>query len=562
MFPAPSFKNSSFIIHALVVGILSVAILSCGGGGGSSNQSPQANAGTDRSAMELSVVNLSGAASSDKDGVINQYLWEQVSPSAPMVTIASANNSSASFTAPDVATATDFQFRLTVTDDAGATNSDTVTIRVTNSLPSATATADAEVYSGETFEMSAATNLGWLYHWEQVSGPSVNLSNPNAADVSVIAPVLLELTPISFRLTVSDAEGNSDDDLVQLNIVRKNPTAIARAGIDRRGATSPAPALDVANVFLNAATSTGLNFSWSVVDMPAGAVYRFTSPNDLVTGFLADVEGDYTLSLAVDNGQGSSHSDSVMVTMLADVDGDGLRDSEDLDLDGDGFVNTEDAFPNDKASHLDTDTNGIGNYYHSDEDGDTVPDIMDDFPLDASKSALTLFSEAKETDVLFNRNDGISVAENAGTAPLSISGFIRAASQSPDLDYYKLTLNAGVFTLVMDEVQGGLKPTVNLVTASGARLATLSQNATGMSTSAYSVTLVPSDGDYYLIIGDSSGSSGDDWLYRIRIQADSDRDGIADDVEMALDINHLTSDSDGDGVNDLFFLCCLLWIAT
>ena len=74
MFPAPSFKNSSFIIHALVVGILSVAILSCGGGGGSSNQSPQANAGTDRSAMELSVVNLSGAASSDKDGVINQYL--------------------------------------------------------------------------------------------------------------------------------------------------------------------------------------------------------------------------------------------------------------------------------------------------------------------------------------------------------------------------------------------------------------------------------------------------------------------------------------------------------
>lgn len=543
-------KTIRLFSYALLL-ICSSMLSACGGGGGSSNSAPTANAGVDKSAMELSTVTLNGSGSSDSDGTLASYQWTQVNNGAPSVNITNATNANASFEAPDVATTTEFEFQLTVTDDGGASATDRLLIEVTSLMPDANVTANAEVLSGDSLNLMAETNLGWLYSWEQAAGPAVTLTGETSATASFVAPTLLETTEISFTLTVSDAAGNQDQQTISLNIMRRNPDAHAYAGVDRSGATSTEPDKATPNVFVNGAASTGLNFAWSVTNMPAGANYRFTSATDPVTGFVADLEGEYTLSLAVDNGQGSSDSDEVLITLVADADLDGLPDSQDSDSDGDGFANTEDAFPTDKASHLDSDTDGTGNYYTSDDDGDTVADIEDAFPLDATQTALSQFVEAKESDVSFNKNDGISVAEVAGAAPMSLMGYVRAASQAPDLDYYQITLDAGVFTLVMDAVGGDLKPTVNLVTSTGTKLASLTQTSADANAKSYTVVLVPSPGDYYLIVGDASGQSGEDWSYEMTIQSDTDRDGISDEVEMALDINHLTFDSDGDSISDL-----------
>ncbi|MBM0106778.1 hypothetical protein JM946_18755 [Steroidobacter sp. S1-65] len=101
----------------------------CSGG---SNQSPTANAGADRSIAEGSAVSLQGSGS-DPDGTIASYQWTQTA--GPSVSLSGANTANASFTAPQVNANTALTFRLTVTDNQGATGSDEVTITVTNGTP-------------------------------------------------------------------------------------------------------------------------------------------------------------------------------------------------------------------------------------------------------------------------------------------------------------------------------------------------------------------------------------------------------------------------------------------
>lgn len=91
------------------------------------NQVPVANAGEDVIVDGLETVALSGSGS-DADGTIETYSWTQVS--GEPVTITSADQKNASFTAPSTMEELTLSFRLTVTDDSGATAEDGVNITV------------------------------------------------------------------------------------------------------------------------------------------------------------------------------------------------------------------------------------------------------------------------------------------------------------------------------------------------------------------------------------------------------------------------------------------------
>ena len=90
---------------------------------------PTAQAGADRTVNPGETVTLSGSGT-DSDGTIQSYAWSQISGTS--VTLQNANTAQASFTAPD--TAGPLVFRLTVTDNLGATGSDDVTVTV-NDVP-------------------------------------------------------------------------------------------------------------------------------------------------------------------------------------------------------------------------------------------------------------------------------------------------------------------------------------------------------------------------------------------------------------------------------------------
>jgi hypothetical protein len=131
--------------NILIIGIFCTALSACGGGGGggmpssdnggvtnpplAENFAPVANAGADQTASAAQTVLLDGSASSDADGDIATYVWEQTE--GPEVELSSADTSKASFTAPSVTEATILVFRVSVADDQGATSSDTVQVAVT-----------------------------------------------------------------------------------------------------------------------------------------------------------------------------------------------------------------------------------------------------------------------------------------------------------------------------------------------------------------------------------------------------------------------------------------------
>jgi hypothetical protein len=95
------------------------------------NNPPTADAGEDSSVESGKTVKLNGDDSKDPDAnQVLSYLWEQVSPGSPSVSLDGAKNEIASFNAPQVDKDTKFKFELTVKDGKGGEDTDSVTVEV------------------------------------------------------------------------------------------------------------------------------------------------------------------------------------------------------------------------------------------------------------------------------------------------------------------------------------------------------------------------------------------------------------------------------------------------
>jgi rhodanese-related sulfurtransferase len=92
------------------------------------NNSPTADAGNNQAVTEGATVTLDGSGSTDSDGTIASREWTQTA--GPAVQLSNKSAVKPTFTAPDVTTSTAITFSLTVTDDDGAADSDTVTVTV------------------------------------------------------------------------------------------------------------------------------------------------------------------------------------------------------------------------------------------------------------------------------------------------------------------------------------------------------------------------------------------------------------------------------------------------
>jgi len=64
-------------------------------------------------------------------------------------------------------------------------------------------------------------------------------------------------------------------------------------------------------------------------------------------------------------------------TEWSDLDGDRIGDNKDIDLDGDGVSNNDDRFPKDKSEWADSDGDGIGDNADLDDNGNGIPDITE-----------------------------------------------------------------------------------------------------------------------------------------------------------------------------------------
>jgi hypothetical protein len=141
-----SSKRSFRKAHLFFAISLFATISACGGGGGNgdtgnaaptlpTNIAPTANAGSDQTVNEQVLVHLSGSGS-DSDGTISTYNWTQTA--GPAVKIHSSDTADISFDGPAAAKQIVLTFQLAVTDNAGATATDSVDITVLSNPTSIT----------------------------------------------------------------------------------------------------------------------------------------------------------------------------------------------------------------------------------------------------------------------------------------------------------------------------------------------------------------------------------------------------------------------------------------
>ena len=116
------------------------------------NTPPTATAGVDPGgAVEGSPLTLSGSGT-DPDGKPLSYLWEHImtdssAPATPL-TITAADTTMPTFTVPYVTADTSLTFQLMVTDSAGASATDTVTVSITNVVQLRTIASISNRYPG------------------------------------------------------------------------------------------------------------------------------------------------------------------------------------------------------------------------------------------------------------------------------------------------------------------------------------------------------------------------------------------------------------------------------
>ena len=295
-----------------VLALLLAIISGCGGSSPTRNSPPpppvnivpSANVSDDFSAEENTEVSLDGSTSTDSDGTIISYLWEQ-NGGGISVTLTGANNAIATFIAPDVAINEILNFQLTVTDNDGATTSNSIAVTITPTLAGNQPPIAATPNNFNAVEMTQVTLDGSTstdpdgsiasYAWVQSSGtPTITLTNDNTSITSFTAPEISTDTPLTFELTVTDDQGATNTDSVVVTI--QDSVAAVLNSIDTKLTAVPFPGTRAAVANFEFAGPQNATFECSV---DSAAFTACTSPYQVtVTDGFHDFEVRY-----IDNGQ-------------------------------------------------------------------------------------------------------------------------------------------------------------------------------------------------------------------------------------------------------------------
>ncbi len=297
-------------------------LTACGGGGSSApaNRSPTVSAGTDQSVDEQTEVTLTGTAS-DSDGTIASTSWSQISGTS--VAINSASSITATFTAPSIGVGSEeLVFRLTATDDDGATATDeiSITVNTTNASPVANAGSDFVVDEQSQVVLSgSATDDGNIssFSWAQVSGSTVNISSASTANASFTAPSLSVAEDLIFSLTVTDNRGatNTDNVTVTINpVAGLNTPPIANAGPDQNVVSASSVNLDGTG----SADPDGsiVSYAWQQTVGTAVTLSAADTATPLFDAPTVTANEVLTFQLSVTDNEGATHSDLVNITVM------------------------------------------------------------------------------------------------------------------------------------------------------------------------------------------------------------------------------------------------------
>lgn len=220
--------------------LFSSVLIGCGGGS-SSSEPTEVNASINVSnsvtVVEKASVTITASAS-PVDGTFN---WQVIS--GPALEGFPQQTNEVTITAPDVKTDSVITLQVDYRAPNDKTASDTVIINVTseNQLPVAVVTqtepATLPAKYPDTVKLSAKDSTDpdsngavVSYQWQQLSGPTLTLSDLTQSEISFTHPLLLQSQTARFSLTLVDDEGGEAGTEFSMTLESTDTPVIADAG--------------------------------------------------------------------------------------------------------------------------------------------------------------------------------------------------------------------------------------------------------------------------------------------------------------------------------------------
>jgi len=293
---------------------------------------PRACAGPDLTGAPGEEVTLEGRCSTNPYGPWHRmtHAWTQLT--GDTVQLDGVNRGNPSFTIPNSAAfGAKFEFQLTVTDDEGQTDSDTVLVTVAPSAPSPPTACAGPDLTGEPGEVVAlqgncSTNphgQWWrmAHRWTQPEGQNIALSDATVAGPTFTVPQDAAAdTVYTFTLTVTDKDDESHSDSMTVTVRVPNRAPAFAADTDTTpelDENSPAETNVGSPIAADDPDSDTLTYSLSGDD--AGS-FDIGSANGQITtksGVTYDYEtkASYSLKVTATDPDGASASIDVTVSL-------------------------------------------------------------------------------------------------------------------------------------------------------------------------------------------------------------------------------------------------------
>jgi gliding motility-associated-like protein len=290
---------TGFAFSEVTVNVLPAAI----------NQSPTANAGTNKTiTLPTNTLILNGIGT-DPDGSIASYAWLKVSGPTATLTNASSPNLSLSNLLQGV-----YVFQLTVTDDKSATGSSQVTVTVnavaTNQPPIVNAGSQKTIFLPVNQVIITATasdpdgSISTIL-WEKKSGGVATLTNTNTLTLTASG---LAAGNYTFRITVTDNNAATSFSEVLVIVIQANQSPTASAGSDQ-SLTLPTNSTILSGSGIDPDGSV-IGYAWIKVSGPTATLTNTNTATLTISNML---QGTYVFRLTVTDNNGSTGTDDVSV---------------------------------------------------------------------------------------------------------------------------------------------------------------------------------------------------------------------------------------------------------
>jgi len=253
---------------------------------------PVADAGPDQTGVIVGdEVTLDATGSAGDPGQTLTYNWTQTG--GPSASLNGANTANPTFTAPGGPSTLTYQVTVSATNTPLSTT-DTVTVTVDNSAPTANAGPDQIATEGDTVTLDASGSTdpdgqSLSYSWTQIGGLPVTLDGATTANPTFSSGPGVRV----FQVTVNDGQGGTDTDTVQVTTLQRPDAAFT---------ATPTSGLPPLSVSVDASASVSINGLITSYEWDFGNGQTATG----VTASTTYAPGTYEISLTITDQAGAT----------------------------------------------------------------------------------------------------------------------------------------------------------------------------------------------------------------------------------------------------------------